>query len=516
MNKPTQVSLVMFACAILWTAFTTTSICALQALSPSSNRPLGNLNADQEDTTLREFESTSLEPSSTLLAGMNQMIPFEVMGSELEEPLRGVARKLLTGSVDEVVSDLEQLRESRKDLPPAPVLIAGMLFTARNADQGRQWLEKTAAEFPDHPTAFNGFARLAITDKRIADAEAMLEKVDRIVQAGNWTEEEAKLFRMEYLNGLTDVAIARQELDKASQYLDELRVLSPENDRVLVRLAQVEFDLGNTDASINHLNDARQRNEEIRVPEVIVAEWYLRMKDHEASEKWIVAAAEAYPANASVQLDYGRWLLQHEQLPQALEAIAKSEEHGANSYIVNYLRGQVAFARRSYELAAMHFQEILSERPSDADATNMLALSLIESNDDSSKSRALELAVMNQRMYPRSPTAMATMGWIYYRTGKQVEAEAAFQQVIATQNIDPAAGYFVSSYLEQRGDYQAAKQLLEAAIAHREYFMFRNAARDLLKKVDAELATAGAGQDEGQTETDASKTGDDSQSDNDQ
>ncbi len=461
---------------------------ALQALSPSRNRPVQSGEDDRIDNALGQANAANVEPSKALLDAMNKMIPIEIIGSELEAPMREIARKFLTGSTGEAVAELEALHQANPELPPPPVLVSGMLFTAGNTAQARQWLEKAAAEFPEYPTSFNGFARLAISDRRIADAEALLEKVQRLIETGSWSEAQMRLFRIEYLDGVTDVAIARQQLDAARSHLQELQQFLPENDRVVVRLAQIEFDLGNTDASLGHLNSARSLNPEIRIPEVIISEWYLRKKDWDASEKWIVAAADANPEDAAVQLDHARWLLQNEKLPEALAAVQKAEELGMSNYIVEYLRGQVAFARRSYGVAEMHFQQILDGRPGDADATNMLALSLIESDDESKQSRGLELAVMNQRMYPRSATAMASVGWIYYRMGKLAEAEAAFRQVIAAGSLEPSASYFVAAFLNQRGEYQNAQQLLESAIASRDYFMFRDAAADLLNKVNTRLA----------------------------
>ena len=49
--------------------------------------------------------------------------------------------------------------------------------------------------------------------------------------------------------------------------------------------------------------------------------------------------------------------------------------------------------------------------------------------------------------------------------------------------MDPAAAYFMANWLEQRGEYQVANNLLQQALASKNYFMFRKSAADLLDRI---------------------------------
>ena len=465
------------------------NVLSLQVISPSTspNTHRRNMSAAGLDESGNQVQNA--EPSRQLMLTLDSMIPFDVVGSDIEELLQVATRTFLTGSTAEAVLALEELRKQNPELPPVPSMIANMLYGVGNRNGGRQWLEKSAMDFPNHPTAFLGFARFSVAEKRIADAEAMLTWADLLIQKGTWTEGQSRMFRIEYLDVFTDIYVNRQRLEKARDCLLELKTLLKDNGKIPVRLAQIEFDLKNVDASLGYLNDAIKLNESIRMPEVVLSDWFMRKKDYVQSEEWINTAANKYPDDVSVQIDFGRWLLQNERITQASLVVQKAEQLGGNEYVVGYLKGQIAFVHRAYDQAEIQFEQLLKLKPRDADATNMLALSLIESLETSKHGRALELALINQRLYPKSPTAMATLGWIYYRYGKTAEAEKAFRAVVASNNLAPVAAFYVASYLNQRGDYPGAKNLLEQAVASQEYFMFRNAAKELLKVVSAKMPT---------------------------
>jgi tetratricopeptide (TPR) repeat protein len=470
---------------------------AAQVLSPGT-APRAHQRNRSAAAGQNAQETPNPEPSRRLLVALDAMIPFSVTGSELEQPLLEAARTFLTGSTEEAEQMLIALREQRPDLPPAPALVANMLLNVGKTSLCRQWLEKAVTEYPQHPAAFLGFARFSAGNQRIADADAMLEKIRRLIDTGDWTTEQTKLFEVEYLDIRTDVLVFRRQYEAARAGLLELKRLLVNNGKVLVRLAQVEFDMGNVDTSLGYLRDAAALRESIRVPEVIIADWYRAKGQPAESERWITAAAEQYPDNVSVQTDYARWLLQNERFSDAGEVIRKAEQLGGDEYVIGYLKGQIAFAERAYDDAAMFFEQLLNVRPGDADATNMLALCLIENPQESRQSQALELAMMNRRLYPNSPTAMATLGWIYYRSGKTAESERAFQAVIASRNLAPVAAYYVASYLSQRGDLAGARNLLEQAVASQEYFMFRRAAEALLQDLGGSRGQAAADDQEDQ------------------
>ena len=479
---------------VLAISFSITCLNLMGTMSIATAGPQAVSPSIAPNTHQRNMEAAagqqSTEPSLQLLSALDTMIPFDVIGSKFEAPLRSVARKFLAGSTEETIAGLEAIRQQRPDFPPPPLLMANMLFAAGSADKSRQWLEKTVLDHPEHPAAYLGFARLSTGDKRFADADAMLARVSSIIDAGTWTEAQQRLFRLEYLDIQADIHINRQQLEEAKQRLVELKSLMPENGKVSIRLAQVEFDLNDVDASLFQLREAIKLGQKVRKPEVVISDWFTRQNKPEESAKWIKLAATEYPTDVSVQIDYGRWLLQKENFAEALTVIENAEKLGCDAYIAGYLKGQLAFAQQRYDQAEALFDDILTNKPNDADATNMLSLSLIESESQQKHERAEELATMNVRLYPKSPTAAATLGWIYYRNGKKQQAEQAFRAVVATGNLAPAAAYYFANFLVELGDLAGAKNLLEKSVASTDYFMFRSAATALLATVKSKMPEA--------------------------
>ncbi len=464
-------------------------------LSPSVDKPReGRLQNTGDNpnaidpSLLTGGAQPDVEPTRALLSALETMIPRQVTGTDLESPLLEASQLFLDRKFSQTLELLQKLAADHADMPPPPLLVAGMWFTAGNATQGRAWLEKASREFPDYPTIYSGFARLAITEQRVTDAAVLLEKAQRTMQDRNWNEKQLQLFQIEYLDALADVAILRGQFENARQHTLELQKNRPDNARITLRLAQIEFDLDNIESSVEYLKQTRKMSPNLRRPEVIIADWLMRKGRNEDSEKWIAEAATQYPEDAAVQMDYGKWLLRNDRLPQALKAIETAEQLGAPANEVAFWKGQAHFARRAYDAAQIHFQNLNQQRPGDGDVANMLALSLIESDDPAKQQKALELATMNQRLFPRSPTAMATLGWIYYRLGRVTESEQAFKQIASTTNLEPAAAYFVATYLSERDNIQPAIALLNGAMQSGSYFMYRSVARELLTQLETRLA----------------------------
>jgi predicted Zn-dependent protease len=466
---------------LLLTGMGSRSLPAVQVLSPSTVPPGARVNQ----------ETANVEPSVRLLESLESLLPFKLAGSGIEDELLSAVRKFIAGPQDEAIRQFDEIRAKKTDFPPSGLIVAGLFFGAGDAVKARQWLEQTVVDYPAYPTTWSGLSRMAINEKRFADAEAILAMSDRLNQEGDWSEEQHRLFRKEFLDGMADVAIARMNFDAARGYLLEFQEMAPDNSSIALRLAQVEFDAGDVDKSLSYLREARVLSSEVRVPEAIIADWYTRKNNPEEAEAYLAKAMEYNPNDINVIVDRARWLLNSEKFAEALAMLARADEKGLNPLISQFMKGQAAFAQRDFAGAEQIFEALARQKPGDADTTNMLALSLAESSDVAKRERALELSMVNQRLYPRSVTAAATVGWIYYRLGRVKEAENVFQQVAqTTSNLEPSSAYFFAQFLNDRGEYKTAAALLQGAVASRNYFMYRAAAQDLLVKVNQALADA--------------------------
>jgi len=457
-------------------------------LSPSLQTPPSPQDAPALPPSALDAEleaaTANLPLRDSLVDALDRLTPGELQsGSPRERLFQDVSQLWVEGKAAEAYAAVEAAAESDPGLPPAALLMAGLMFAANQAADGMRMMDVAAAERPEYPSIYTALARVAINQRRTTDAVALLEKAERAIASGQWSDEQLTLFRIELLDGLTDAAIRRAKFDEAYEHLVGLRELLPDNARVTLRMAQVEFDRGHVDGSLKHLEETRELAKTVKVPEVILADWFFRKPDVAESQKWIEAAVAKYPDDPAVTLDYATWLVRAEKFAEATAALDRLTSPPADPFTTKFLRGQIAFSQQSYAAAAAEFETLLADRPSDVTVSNMLALSLVEGEDAGQRARGLELATVNARLFGNNPEVFATYAWLLHRTGNEAQADAAFQQLASQAQVSPNSAFFMACYLKDQGQAPAARALLAAAVNSQGLFLYRARARDLLAQI---------------------------------
>ena len=349
-------------------------------------------------------------------------------------------------------------------------------------------LENAAIDNPENPGILSAFCRMAIGEGRWTDALALTEKIRRSVDAKQWNEDQKKHFEIEYLDAVADIAMGQKRFDEARVHLLELQKIVPENDRLNVRLAEVDFQQHNQDAALVRLQEAVKQNESLLPPELILFNWNIRTQNQELADKWIKVAAEKHSDDVNVQLEIGKRLLQKGNLTDASAWIEKAEKNNADAYLTKFIQGQIAFLRRSYRVAMSIFNDLSLQRPNDFGAKNMLALCMLESGDKTKYPLAVDLATNNLRLNQRSPQAAATLAWAYYRSGDREKANQLLSQIAQMQNVHPDAAYYIAHLVSDEGRFQEAANLLEKSLLSANVFLYRNNAESMLEDLKERLA----------------------------
>lgn len=76
---------------------------------------------------------------------------------------------------------------------------------------------------------------------------------------------------------------------------------------------------------------------------------------------------------------------------------------------------------------------------------------LVEQTDADKRLRALQLAEINARQYPRLAEALATLGWVYFKFGRLAEAEQALQTATSSGQSSSETAYYLARVLDARG-----------------------------------------------------------------
>src|SRR5208283_2361550 len=159
------------------------------------------------------------------------------------------------------------------------------------------------------------------------------------------------------------------------------------------------------------------------------------------------AALRVAPSDLTTRQAVALWALENgridfakEQANEALrieEADAKlppGEKKYAHSKVGHLLRGYVALWEKDWTEAESEFQKVIDDDPNDFIARNNIALALVEQDDPAKKNKALAYAEANYEDDNKSPDALTTLGWIYFRRNQFSLAKLALDQTAGAAN----------------------------------------------------------------------------------
>ena len=426
--------------------------------------------------------------SASLFLNLDNLIPGELTeGTDLEKDIRKVIDSFLDSKFEQATEKLDEVAKREKEFPPVDLLMAGMWYVVNKPQQGLAALEKSSVENPKYPGVFGAFARLAIRQNRLTDAQALLEKMKRLLDGGEFSEVEKEHFQSVYLDAMIDLFMRRKDYVAAREYVVKAQEADPESSKALSTLAELEFQDGRVEKSLELLNKLRESLPNTRAPELIVAQWYERKKDDGNNEKYIRLAAEKYPDDRTVQLQFANFSINKEDFKSAqsaLDRIVKEEKDETLDSLS--FKGKIAFANEAYGLAALHYEKLSRAAPNNFDILNMYALALAESDKEDEKKKAYAIALRNFQQLPNNPVAISALGWISWKTGNKNQAQQLLQRAAQTsRGLAPEIAFFLATMLHSEQNSQQAKLILGPALESKGFFYYRNPAKRLMKEIDA-------------------------------
>jgi uncharacterized protein HemY len=130
------------------------------------------------------------------------------------------------------------------------------------------------------------------------------------------------------------------------------------------------------------------------------------------------------------------------------------------------------------EGAAARLREIVRRDPGHAGARNDLAWLLAEEDED--LDLALSLAEAARRIDP-SPDILDTLGYVYLKRGESTAAVAALEMAVEAKADSPSIRYRLATALDQAGDSQRAREMLQIALRSDAFPEAEAARRDLAR-----------------------------------
>lgn len=401
---------------------------------------------------------------------------------EVEDAIQRFRNK----DVEAAQAFLERAKEKYPKLPPTNVTMAKMFIVGRNGNAARLLLEKATVETPGDPEAYLLLADDAFTSGRTTEAAVLFEKAGELNEAFSDNPKRKGKFEIRVIAGKAGVAERRQQWEEAEKLLLQWIDMDPDSAPGHQRLGVTLYQLDEFDKARAEFQEARSLREEFNHPEIVMGRLFARDDKAQEAKQAYEKAYAADGDNEDTGRAYAEYLLKEDDLDKATQVSAKLVQKNPESIPALLLDSVIAKLKGSSDLAKKNLTKILDIDPSNADATNLLAIILVESDKQSDKDKALSYAQVNAQRFAKSPQARVTYSWVLHKLGKSREAQASLKD-ISGSNLTSDSGYLVSQMIADLGQKEQARKMLEQVLKRSEtMLLFEAKARDLLAKLEAE------------------------------
>jgi Tfp pilus assembly protein PilF len=279
------------------------------------------------------------------------------------------------------------------------------------------------------------------------------------------------------------VAENREDWAATQDRLKAWLEIEPKNGLVRQRFGRALFRLGKSEEAFAAFTQAGKDTPAIEPAAVSMAWLFSQKGDPKKAEEWFDYALKAEPKSARVRVAHAAWLLDSGMATAARGEIDQAVALDPASKEARRVQALVAWHLRDLATAEAILEPLHRDSPGDPMMANMLALSLIEQDDEAKRSRGAQLADVNATQFPRSQEVMATLGWAHYRAGRLDQAEQKLTAAVTGGRTTPDIAYFLARVLADKGKTDDARRLLLLVTSQKGAFSHREDAASLLKKL---------------------------------
>jgi len=369
--------------------------------------------------------------------------------------------------------DLKGARENLKPLENDPnvahpeILLAELLTDAGFAADGTAVLEEFSGKEPQRVDLYLVFAERAVKQQRWFDGWNLTSVGLRATMPEAWSpafkkhvQDRLQLLKATCLEG-------RKDWNGAKQVYASMEQNTKNSIDVLAGLGRCSFHLGDTEGALRYFSNIKSLKPKSEPPYLLLAqlnELVGKVEEAEAAYKKAFESAEG-SEKVAVRLAFARWLIVNNR-PQSTtnllkEPVSDSPENETERQflkaLVSRMEGRLSEAQAV--LSALHRQS-----PATFVIGNQLALVLAESDDESLRARALQIAEGNVRNQSQSSEAWGTLGWVQFQLGDRALAEKSLANAAQLGPFSRDTIYYVLQLKRAAGDTNAAT-ILEKALA---------------------------------------------------
>lgn len=372
---------------------------------------------------------------------------------------------------DRAFQEFESAYRAFPELPPPRLLLARLFLAKGNASAARGLLERAAVDHAGYPGVYVTLGRLALSEGRLADADAQFEKSATVAGAGN--AELREQYAAASLEGRAEVAERRGNFAAATSLLATLTSLKPESAAVKFRLGCAQFRSGQRQQAPESLAAAIALDPSMPGVELTLAELHMLAGEPVEAGKLLQSAAERAPDDVRLQTALAGWLLKQDRTEEARERAAAAVALDPTARDARFVLGVTKLHEGAPAEAAEMFGELQQSAPADLESLRYLALALAHQEDRECRSKALQHAESLARQLPENRLAIATLGWCQYRAGRLADARQTLLRSIAGGQGPAETGYYLACVLRDLGETSEIPALLESASHASVPFLYR-------------------------------------------
>jgi tetratricopeptide (TPR) repeat protein len=380
------------------------------------------------------------------------------------------------GKIAECTRHLEAAVRKVPALPPPKLMLVRLYLQNGKTAQGKALLEKCATQHGGHPEVYLVFGNIAMDEGRLTDAMLHFEKALTVGTPEGWAVEQQRNLYRESFAGQAAVSERREDWFKAQVALSQWSKIEPANAQVRDRWGVALFMLGREQEAFDQFQTSVRQDSTNNPPEVSMAVMYVRRQDYDKARQAFESAVKKYPEDGRVHFEYANMLLLIDEAAQAKEHADKAAEMGIANSTLSMQRGYIARQLGDLAGAEKHFSDVLDKEPSHFEAMNQLALTLADQKDDAKKKRALALAELNVKRFPKSSYSHSTLGWVYYRMGRLDEAHRSLHYAGTQAKVRSETIYYLARVLWDKGkksDVRLLAEKMKEVIAQPGLFVLR-------------------------------------------
>ncbi len=398
-----------------------------------------------------------------------------------------------SGKMNDAIASLRTARQKNADLPPANMLMAQILFRLKQVPTAQAALEEAVREDANDPGAYIYLGELALQSRRWTEATVMFEKGLELCNKYSANPKRKNQLVVSAYSGLATMAELREDWPTAETLLKKLLDVEPANSLASTRLGRVMFkqasDREGETAVYKLFQELHSKDEKNTAhPDVNMALLYEQAGKRNNAQKMMEQAAKKDSKNPRTLLAVAKWAIDTGNLEMAQQNADAALSLDPESLDAKLYIGLVARFKNDLVTAEKMLKDAHLQAPTHLGAITQLALVLVEQNDEKKRGQAAAWAQLNTQLYSdlqeaSGREAAITYSWILSRLGQNATAARNVQQVLQAGSISSDSAYHAAQILYDSGLTELAQKLLEPTLKSEAVFPTREAAKELLAKI---------------------------------